>query len=201
MTVPDVLLSVSEAATVAGVSARTVRRWAKSGQVRTRGQGRDRRVVAATLSKLADTADTNGHEQRSPEDIVADTVATDMANGHEAVQLAALVRELTTRLAEHAAVAAMWQERASTLADRLAVAESQMAALTAPASTPTASGEPEPSDPPPEPSPMSGAARPIFPPRSGPWPLPPSSNVRGLAPWLLSLVALVAATVLLVWPW
>src|SRR5690606_9058404 len=53
-------LTVQEAATVAGVSVRTMRRWAANGQVRTIGQGHGRRIVAASLSKEAAIADANG---------------------------------------------------------------------------------------------------------------------------------------------
>ena len=50
------LLTVPEAARVAGVSERTMRRWATNGQVRSIGRGHRRRVVAASLSEPAATA-------------------------------------------------------------------------------------------------------------------------------------------------
>src|SRR5215211_8462421 len=62
MTVSPELLTVPEAATVAGVSVRTMRRWAGSGQVRTTGSGHRRRVVAASLSEVAATNGRNGHD-------------------------------------------------------------------------------------------------------------------------------------------
>jgi hypothetical protein len=57
------------------------------------------------------------------------------------------VDELHAQLGETMAAAAMWQERAGTLADRLAVAESQLLALAAPASSLTASTAPHPAEP------------------------------------------------------
>jgi excisionase family DNA binding protein len=55
MTVSQELLTVPEAAAVAGVSVRTMRRWASSGQVRTTGTGHRRRVVTASLSEVVVT--------------------------------------------------------------------------------------------------------------------------------------------------
>lgn len=108
-------LSVSEAATVAGVSVRTMRRRMASGQVVTVGSGHKRRVVAASLSENAASSDTSGQPDRTQ----SDTSATKTV---EAVHLAALVRELTAQVADQAAVAAMWQERARSLSDQLALA-------------------------------------------------------------------------------
>lgn len=119
------LLTVSEAATVAGVSVRTMRRWATSGQVRTDGRGHGRRVVAASLSELPVTNGQNGQEKRSPEGTVSATAATETANGHEADRLADLVRELTGRLSEQSAMTALWMERARVLSDQLALAAPQ----------------------------------------------------------------------------
>lgn len=52
----------------------------------------------------------------------------------------------------------------------------------------------------PEPSePMSDAERPIFPPRSGPWSLPPRPHVRALTPWLVLVAILGAAIVVGIW--
>jgi hypothetical protein len=85
--------------------------------------------------------------------------------------LAELVERLTERLAEQTGLTAMWQERAGTLADRLAVAESKLLALEAPKTSLAASTAEQPPDPSPEPSP---------PPDPFPAPLPPSPNA---APW------------------
>jgi hypothetical protein len=43
-----------------------------------------------------------------------------------------LIERLTERLAEQTGLTAMWQERTGTLSDRLALAESRLAALEAP---------------------------------------------------------------------
>src|SRR5215210_7445821 len=99
------LLTVPEAATVAGVTERTMRRWASSGHVRTVVTGHGRLVMAASLPERPAT---NGHHDRDDRP----AAVTGPANGHEAGHLAELVRELTDRLTEQTAVAAMWQERA-----------------------------------------------------------------------------------------
>src|SRR5215208_4154513 len=98
------LLSVPEAATVAGVSERTIRRWASSGHVRTVVTGQGRRVVATSLPEAPAT---NGHRPnvgRPPSG--TETVMAGQAD----------------KLAESTAVAAMWQERARVLNERLAIA-------------------------------------------------------------------------------
>jgi hypothetical protein len=61
--------------------------------------------------------------------------------------LAELVERLTERLAEQTGLTAMWQERAGTLADRLAVAESKLLALEAPKTSLAASMAEQPPDP------------------------------------------------------
>jgi len=140
MTDSPELLTVSDAATLAGVSARTMRRWAASGQVRTVGRGHGRRVAAASLLDLPATEGQTGQEQRSHDDTVAATSDTETASGHEAGHLAALVRALTERLAEQTGLTAMWQERARMLSDQLA--------LEAPKSPPDASTAPQTVEPP-----------------------------------------------------
>jgi excisionase family DNA binding protein len=131
------LLTVHEAATLAGVSERTVRRWASSGHVRTVVTGHGRRVVAASLPERTVT---HGQHDRADRP----SAATGAANGHEAGHLAELVRELSDRLAEQAALTAIWQERARVLGDQLALAAPQQ-----PAEAP---GAPESPDPTTEPS-------------------------------------------------
>jgi hypothetical protein len=118
------LLTVSEAATVAGVSVRTMRRWAAGGQVRTVGKGHGRKVVAASLSELSASTVTIGQDDRpevTAETARSATAATETANGHEADRLADLVRELSQRLAEQTAMTALWMERARVLSDQLAL--------------------------------------------------------------------------------
>jgi hypothetical protein len=53
-------------------------------------------------------------------------------------ELVALVDRLQAEAREHAATAAMWQERAGTLADRFVVAETKLLELAAPAESPGA---------------------------------------------------------------
>jgi hypothetical protein len=179
MTDSPELLTVSDAAMLAGVSARTMRRWANSGQVRTVGHGHGRRVVVASILDLPATPGQNGHEKRSSESTVSATTVTEADSGHEAGHLANLVRELTARLSEQIGLTAMWQERAGALGDRLAAAESKLLALAAPPSLLVGSAASEPPD-----LTTGGLTR--------RW------QVR--APWLLGLLAIVAVVVLLVWP-
>jgi len=58
------LLTVPEAATLAGVSVRTMRRWVTSGQVRSVGTGHKRRGVADSLSELPATNGKKGQKNR-----------------------------------------------------------------------------------------------------------------------------------------
>lgn len=125
-------LTVPEAATVAGVSVRTMRRWIAGGQVVTSGHGHGRRVVAASLSKEAAKEDTSGQPAGDTVTPVSATAVTETANaansdtgGHEADRLAALVSELSVRLADQTALTAIWQERARVLGDHLALAPPQ----------------------------------------------------------------------------
>src|SRR5436853_2182974 len=122
-------LTVSEAATVAGVSVRTVRRWIASGQVATTGRGRRKRLVAASLSKQTAANGRNGHVGVTLSDIESDTTVTETVSAAnsdkadlEAGHLAVLVRELSERLADQTALTAIWQERALVLSDQLALA-------------------------------------------------------------------------------
>jgi excisionase family DNA binding protein len=150
---PD-LLTVSQAATVAGVSARTMRRWVGNGQVRSVGSGHGRRVVAAALSELPVTNGQAGQPGRAR----SVTGSVSVADVAEAGHLADLVRQLTDRLAEQSAVAAMWQERARVLAERLALAapESPESPLTAPGAPESPNLTP---GPPPAPEPVTGPCR------------------------------------------
>jgi len=120
------LLTVPEAATLAGVSVRTMRRWATSGQVRTVGRGHKRRIVASEL------AATNGQPDRSPADKRPPEAAT-VAGAIEAAHLADLVRELQSRVADLAASAGMWQVRAEVLGHQLEQARGELRALKEPA--------------------------------------------------------------------
>jgi hypothetical protein len=211
------LLTVGQAATLAGVSVRTMRRRvAAPSSVMTAGHGQARRIVAASVAVAPPPGDsaTDGRADVTPasdrlatpaasaamteamtEDgaaVTADSPAVTPATSMAMAGLVALAdrltsenRELSRQLVDVAAAAAVWQERAGTLADRLAVAESRLLALGAPESPLTAPTSPEPPDLTPEPL------------LSFPWPVPPSPDVRALAPWLLSVLAIVVAVVVL----
>jgi hypothetical protein len=186
------LLTVAGAAKLAGVSVRTMRRRVAAGQVVTAGQGQSRRIVAASVaapfapSETATTV-TSGHQGDSDrpastvmtEDVTADSAATRVTAAPDIGTLTELVERLTERLAEQTGLTAMWQERAGTLGDRLAAAESKLLALAAPQ----------------QPTEAPGAAQPVEPstePSSGRW--------RSWAPWLLAVLAIVVAVALLVVP-
>jgi hypothetical protein len=96
-------------------------------------------------------------------------------------ELVMLVRDLQAQLVTTAETAAMWQERAGTLSDRLALAESRLAALRAPEDAP---------DSPPTSNLTAEHPDPITEPRPDPFPepLPPTPNGspwwrRHLAAW------------------
>jgi Helix-turn-helix domain len=146
------LLSVSEAATLAGVSVRTMRRWVTSGQVRTVGNGHRRQVVADSLSGVAATNGQNGHGKRSSDRTQTATSDTETDVTVQADRLADLVRELSERLADQTAMTALWMERARILTEQLALQAPQPENGTLGASTAT-----QPSDPSTEPSAPAGA--------------------------------------------
>jgi hypothetical protein len=197
-----VLLTVAEAANLAGVSVRTMRRRVAAGQVATAGHGQARRIVAASVaapiapSETATTA-AIGHQGDSDrpasvamtEDMTEDNTATRVTTASEIAPLAELVERLTERLAEQTGLTAMWQERAGTLADRLAAAESKLLALEAPKSPKAASTAPR------APDPTRG---------------PSVRRWRSWVPWQPALIGaiilvgvlgvLVAVVVLLAWP-
>jgi Helix-turn-helix domain len=102
-------VSVSDAARLAAVSDRTMRRWVTGGQVRSQRRGRAYLVDA---SELAATSGQDGQP-------LADNRPPSAAMADEAPHLAELVRELTAKLADVSASAALWQGRADVLAQRL----------------------------------------------------------------------------------
>jgi hypothetical protein len=182
MTASPELLTVPEAAAVAGVSVRTMRRWASSGQVRTVGSGHGRKVVADSLSKVAASEDTNGHEKRSSDGTVSTTTDNETARSAnadtaaiEADRLAVLVRELTDKLAEQTGLTMVWMERCRVLGDQLALA---------------APVGPEPTQ---DANLGAGAQIAIT-----DAPVPLLARLRVLAPWVLAALVLVAV-VLLLW--
>jgi len=188
------LLTVAGAAKLAGVSVRTMRRRVAAGQVVTAGHGQSRRIVAASVAAPAAPSDAatavmGGHQSASDrpastvmtEDVTEDSTATRVTPAADIAPLAELVERLTERLAEQTGLTAMWQERAGTLADRLAAAESKIMALAAPSeSSLMAPGSPQSV----EPTVDTFLAR-----------------LRPPAPWLLATLVIVAAVVVLVWSW
>lgn len=100
---------------LAGVSERTIRRWASSGQVRTVVTGHGRHVVADSLPTRPAMSGQGPDDDDHHPDAGPDTVDE---SGH----LAELVRTLSDRLTEQAAVIGMWQERCRVLTEQLALA-------------------------------------------------------------------------------
>jgi excisionase family DNA binding protein len=140
------LLSVPEAATVAGVSVRTMRRWVTNGQVRSVGNGHKRRVVAASLSELPATNGQNGHDVDDGNGHERPASATGSDVAVQADRLADLVRELSDRLADQTAMTALWMERARVLGEQLALTapEAPQDAKNGTLNAPTAMQGPEP---------------------------------------------------------
>ena len=111
------LLSVPEAAKVAGVSERTMRRWATNGHVRTVGRGHARRIPASELAAM------NGHGNGQVGHPGSDERPAQTATADESGHLADLVRELQDRVADLAGAAAMWQARAMMLEEHMKALE------------------------------------------------------------------------------
>jgi len=146
------LLSVPEAAKVAGVSERTMRRWATSGHVRTVGRGHMRRIPASEVAAM--NGHVNGQVGHPESDDRPATAATADESGH----LAELVRELQDRVADLAGAAGMWQARAMMLEERMKALE---APKPVPEFVPPAVHDPQPApDPFPVPNPPSPNAAP-----------------------------------------
>jgi excisionase family DNA binding protein len=178
------LLSIPDAATSAGVSVRTMRRWVSSGRVRSVGTGHRRRVVAASLSEAVAAHGQGSQDERSPAATVSATAGAGSAVAAEADRLADLVRELTDRLAEQTALTAIWQERARVLSDQLA--------LTAPQSPTEAPGETET----PEPIPHKASPTPLGDPLAPLW----RRLWLALATLLALILMIVVVALLVAWP-
>lgn len=124
--------TLAEVADVLGVSKDAVRRRLKAGQL-------GGHQIASPHGPAWCVHLDSPVEARQGGDTPAPTVAQGSRNGGatvvQPVDVAALI-ELVDRLQgenrELAVAAAIWQERAGTLADRLALAESRLAAITAP---------------------------------------------------------------------
>jgi excisionase family DNA binding protein len=150
-------VSAAEAARLTGVSERTVRRWAASGQVRSVKRGHGYRVALSEVAAMVGQA--NGLDADSGPAMSDMTATADLsaAAAIEAGHMAALVRELQDKLVQQAATTAMWQARAETLGH-------QLRALQAPTNGPQSHGAAnltaeapnltrEPPEPEPEPTP------------------------------------------------
>ena len=137
------LLTVGQAAKLAGVSVRTMRRRVAAGQVMTAGHGQARRIVAVSVaapiipSETAATT-TGGHHGDSDraanaamtadstamnEAMTEATAATEKTPTPEIGPLVELVERLTERLAEQTGLTAMWQARAQVLDERVRALE------------------------------------------------------------------------------
>jgi hypothetical protein len=148
----SVPLSARAAAARCGLSERTLRRWIAAGLLHVDKQGgtflvslEDVRTLAATrrghAAAGAAAPDMSVASNTEPSDL-ADNSAADSAAAPDTPNVTAFVdliaqlhAEVSTAKDEarqHAEAAAMWQERAGTLAERLAAAESRLLALAAP---------------------------------------------------------------------
>jgi hypothetical protein len=195
------LLTVGQAATLAGVSVRTMRRRVATGAVMTSGHGQARRIVAASVLAASppstpaiteDNAARGGHAAVTPAMTVGQAVMTEDRAASDTPAMTALVtvvdrltaenRDLGRQLVDATAAATLWQARADVLAVQLEVARDEIKALMAPEGSVARNLTPEPPDPTPGP------------PGPFPWPLPATPNG---APWwrsdrgLAVLVALV----------
>ncbi len=161
--------SLREAAGILGVSITALRRRVAAGQIRAerveRPQGSSWRVYLD--AHAPEHAPTPSRSER-------DTLQAPRERGPApgTADLIALVRELSDKLAESAAVAAMWQERARVLADQLALAAPSKSTL---------EGRTEPE--------TAGVAQESA-----------ISRWRAWAPWVLAVLAICAVAALLAWP-
>ncbi len=127
-------LSARESADYCGVSEKTIRNWIASGRLSAEKSAGSFRIAQEDLDALRDG---NPHHPRTAESASAEVSAegrphrAESADPSAVAELVHLVRDLQAQLVSTAETAAMWQERAGTLADRLALAESRMAALEA----------------------------------------------------------------------
>ena len=191
------IVSANEAAHRFGLSEKTVRRWIASGKLKADKSGRAYRVMLSEVAALVepDTAHDRGPSAdtvRTADIGSAPSTADSMSAMSGIPELVALVDRLQAEARHHAEAAAMWQERAGMLADRLSLAESEIRVLSAPQTTPQPQDEPEE----PEPTPT--------PPSPFPAPLEPSKNEGSVwAAWwplILTAGALVLVVALLSWP-
>ena len=154
---PDTSLSLQEAAARAVVNERTLRRWIKSGRllaVKDEGQYRitvsDLDRARRATSGATRTPDTDRPDARAsgpdrsdmPESghRTVDMPASDSVPGLDLTPMVSLIERQARELAEYREAAAVWQERARTLEQRLL----QLTAGTSePEPAPEAVGSPE----------------------------------------------------------
>lgn len=170
------VLSARAAAARRGVSDRTIRRWIASGRLKAD------KVAGEFLVALEDLDALTGHDaaaaaapRRGPDSTAApDTEGSRLGAAPAAADLSgliALIERQQAQLLERTEAAPMWQTRALMLEERLALTAPQ-----SPQEAPTAPQSPEPAT-------------------AASW-----HRWRTAAPWLLGLLAVVAAVGLVGWP-
>jgi len=178
------IVSANEAAHRFGLSEKTVRRWIKSGKLNADKSGRAYRVMLSEVEALIapDTAHDRGPSTdtvRTADIHSAPSTADSMSAMSGIPELVSLVDRLQAEARQHAETSAMWQERAGTLADRLAAAESKLLALEAPKPSTGARTAPQIAEPTTE---------------------SPGGRLHALAPWLLAVLAIGAVVGMAAWP-
>ncbi len=133
---PDSTLSLQEAAARAGANERTLRRWIKSGRLPAVKDDGQYRIVVADLEHARratpgairtpdtsrpgaraegpDMSDTPASGHRAP-----DIPASDIVPGFDLTPMVSLIERQAREVAEYREAAAVWQERARTLEQRL----------------------------------------------------------------------------------
>jgi len=158
---PDSTLSLQEAAARAGANERTLRRWIKSGRLPAVKDDGQYRIVVADLEHASRatpgairTPDTSRPGARAPGPDIADTPesghrapdmsAPDIVPGFDLTPMVSLIERQARELAEYGEAAAVWQERARTLEQRLL---QLTAGESEPENAPEAGESPQTSDP------------------------------------------------------
>jgi excisionase family DNA binding protein len=159
-------LSARESADYCGVSEKTIRNWIAAGRLSAEKSAGAFRIAQEDLDAFR-TAGPHRPRMRSP------LSAEVRADAPAVVELVAMVRALQEQLIARTEAAAMWQERAGALSDRLALAESRLDALMAPQQ-------------PQEPTLDASTAS------QGPGPSPEPSRPWWRSPWLYGVVGLLA---------
>jgi excisionase family DNA binding protein len=132
-------LSARESADYCGVSEKTIRNWIAAGRLSAEKSAGTFRIDQEALDVLRSGTP---RPLRSAENGSAEVRAEGSPQGAESAEpsavaeLVTLVRDLQAQLVTTASTAAMWQERAGMLSDRLALAEAKIAALEAPREQP-----------------------------------------------------------------